>query len=195
MFLRILQSIALVLILGVGFWLHPASAQTPPPGIAPVQPHPPQTAYNLVGKWPMQFEKGSIVEGSKGGVVDDFAFSQFTVEVQPGQVNVDGSHSYQGTVPGWQNSSVNVWYVPNVAIGKQRYMEMYIYIPEPQFGTAMASYFYVACSMFVGVYEDYAWGLQKAQEYGGGPYTGGAQTPDSLSISKCNAYKQYGGKG
>lgn len=143
----------------------PASAQTPTPCAGTnCTPLPRLPTVNVTpdftGQWTLGFSSGRMNDIGNGW--QNFQYTELIVNFTGGSGGSDGSMSFSGNIVGTSGSSVNIFYNPNVT---PKYVEMYVYIPEPSIGSGSQYFLQVNIRMFISPDLGYMSGTMMATFY------------------------------
>jgi hypothetical protein len=136
-------------------------SSVPAVAAGPNQPTPVPTVNvtpNFLDTWTLGFSGGRIVDTN--GMRQEFPYSELVANISSTQSN-EGTVSYSGAVSGSSGSSVNVFY----QFATPRYVDVYLYIPQPSLGSGNQYFLQVTLRMFVSSDGNYAYGTMGAAFY------------------------------
>ena len=127
------------------------------------QPAPPvptvQVSPNFMGTWTLGFSSGRMVDVN--GTRQDFQYVEMPITIHSAQTNEGGTMSYSGNVVGTSGSPVNLFYNP----ATPKYVDMYVFIPEPSLGSGSQYYLQISLRMFISPDGSYLYGTMSASFY------------------------------
>ena len=115
---------------------------------------------DFTGQWTLGFPSGRMNDIGNGW--QNFPYVEMPIVVYSAQQNEGGTVSYNGNVIGTSGSSVNIFYNPAVT---PKYVEVYVYIPEPSIGSGNQYYLQISIRMFISPDGSYMSGTMTAAFY------------------------------
>lgn len=133
---------------------------------ASAQPSPPLPSVptvnvtpNFTGTWLIGFTQGKMVDVN--GTRQDFQYVELSVNMTGGSGGSDGSMSFGGDVIGHAGSFLNIYYNP----ATPKYLEAYMYIPEPSLGSGNQYFLQINIRLFVSPDGSYLYGTMVTSFY------------------------------
>ena len=133
----------------------PASSQPMSPPVSTVNVIP-----NFTGTWMLGLP--GLRMTSVNGNRNELTYGELTLNFTGGGGGSDGSMSFGGEVVGRTGSLVNIFYNPNIT---PKYVEMYLYMPEPSIGSTGQYFLQVQVKLFVSPDGSYLYGTMSASFY------------------------------
>lgn len=153
---KLVASCFTVLFVAVLFSV-PASAQ-------PTNPPLPQLPTvnltpNFTGQWTLGLP--GLRMTSMNGNRNELTYGELMLNFTGGSGGSDGSMIFSGDVTGRTGSSVTIFYNPTTP----RYIDMYLYMPEPSIGSTGQYFLQVQVKLFVSSDGSYLYGTMSASFY------------------------------
>ena len=159
---KLLAAVLFVILSAIALIAPPASAQTPcagPDGACPPSVPTVNTPPNFAGTWILSLYGVSLTDAN--GMRQEFPYAELKPNFIGGVGDNNGSMYASGDVRGFSGSSSNIYYNP----ATPRYVEMYLYIPEPSLGSGSQYYLQISIRMFISPDGSYLYGTMTAAFY------------------------------